>query len=132
MVAQASLDIARQTLKDNRTRVEVGTMAPIDIVQAEAEVARNEESAIIAAAQIDQAEDQLRALIFDPKQPEFWTMDLDLTEPPQLPTRRGRRHRGRRAATRSQKRTDLIADAQEPRGGADQPALLQATSSSRR
>ena len=61
VVAQASLDIARQTLKDNRTRVEVGTMAPIDIVQAEAEVARNEESAIIAAAQIDQFEDQLRA-----------------------------------------------------------------------
>jgi outer membrane protein len=86
VVAQASLDISRQTLKDNRTRVEVGTMAPIDIVQAEAEVARNEESAIIAASQIDLAEDQLRALIFDPKQPEFWNLDLDLTEPPQLPT----------------------------------------------
>jgi outer membrane protein len=86
VVAQATLDISRQTLKDNRTRVEVGTMAPIDIVQAEAEVARNEESAIIAAAQIDQFEDALRALIFDPKQPEFWTMDLDLTEAPQLPT----------------------------------------------
>src|SRR5262249_27449564 len=64
----------------------VGTMAPIDIVQAEAEVARNEEAAIVAASQIDLFEDQLRALIFDPKQPEFWTMDLDLTEPPQLPS----------------------------------------------
>src|SRR4029453_6504474 len=51
VVAQASLDIARQTLRDNRTRVEVGTMAPIDIVQAEAEVARNAETAIVAAAQ---------------------------------------------------------------------------------
>jgi outer membrane protein len=86
VVTQASLDISRQTLKDNRTRVEVGTMAPIDIVQAEAEVARNEESAIIAASQIDLFEDQLRALVFDPKQPEFWNMDLDLTEAPQLPT----------------------------------------------
>lgn len=86
VVAQATLDISRQTLKDNRTRVEVGTMAPIDIVQAEAEVARNEESAIIAAAQIDQFEDALRVLIFDPKQPQFWTLDLDLTEAPQLPS----------------------------------------------
>ena len=84
-VAQASLDISRQTLRDNRTRVEVGTMAPIDVVGAEAEVARNEESAIVAAAQIDEAEDQLRALIFDPKSPEFWTMDLELADAPQLP-----------------------------------------------
>jgi outer membrane protein TolC len=85
-VAQASLDISRQTLRDNRTRVEVGTMAPIDVVGAEAEVARNEEAAIIAAAQIDEAEDALRALIYDPKAPEFWTMDLDLADAPQLPT----------------------------------------------
>ncbi|MEO6010085.1 MAG: TolC family protein, partial [Vicinamibacteraceae bacterium] len=85
-VAQASLDISRQTLRDNRTRVEVGTMAPIDVVGAEAEVARNEEAAIIAAAQIDEAEDALRALIYDPKAPEFWTLDLDLADAPQLPT----------------------------------------------
>jgi len=84
-VAQASLDISRQTLRDNRTRVEVGTMAPIDVVGAEAEVARNEEAAIVAAAQIDEAEDSLRALIFDPKSPDFWTMDLDLADAPQLP-----------------------------------------------
>ena len=31
-VAQQSLDLARQSLKNNQTRVEVGTMAPIDIV----------------------------------------------------------------------------------------------------
>jgi outer membrane protein len=85
-VAQASLDISRQTLRDNRTRVEVGTMAPIDVVGAEAEVARNEEAAIVAAAQIDEAEDALRSLLFDPKSPEFWTMDLDLADAPQLPT----------------------------------------------
>jgi outer membrane protein len=84
-VAQASLDISRQTLRDNRTRVEVGTMAPIDVVGAEAEVSRNEEFAIVAAAQIDEAEDALRALLYDPKQPEFWTLDIDLADAPQLP-----------------------------------------------
>ena len=51
-VQQQSLDLARQTLKDNRTRVEVGTMAPIDIVEAESEVARNEENVIVAEATI--------------------------------------------------------------------------------
>jgi HAE1 family hydrophobic/amphiphilic exporter-1 len=85
-VSQASLDIARQTLRDNRTRVEVGTMAPIDVVQAEAEVSRNEEATIVAAALIDQTEDNLRELIYDPKDPDFWTANLELTDAPQLPS----------------------------------------------
>ena len=41
-------------------------MAPIDIVEAQSEVARNEETVIVAEAAIKQAEDRLRALIFDP------------------------------------------------------------------
>jgi outer membrane protein len=107
-VAQASLDISRQTLRDNRTRVEVGTMAPIDVVGAEAEVARNEESAIIAAAQIDEAEDSLRALIFDPKSPDFWTMDLDLADAPQLPTTKTDVDVEGTVRAALEKRTDLI------------------------
>jgi outer membrane protein TolC len=107
-VAQASLDISRQTLRDNRTRVEVGTMAPIDVVGAEAEVARNEEAAIVAASQIDAAEDQLRALIFDPKLPEFWTMDLELADAPQLPQTRADVDVEGAVKTAMEKRTDLI------------------------
>ncbi len=107
-VAQASLDISRQTLRDNRTRVEVGTMAPIDVVGAEAEVARNEESAIVAAAQIDEAEDQLRALIFDPKSADFWTMDLDLADAPQLPQTRADVDVEGTVKAALEKRTDLI------------------------
>ena len=49
-VQRQSLDLAQQSLKDNRARVEIGTMAPIDIVQAEAEVAQREESVILAEA----------------------------------------------------------------------------------
>jgi outer membrane protein TolC len=74
---QQSLDLARQTLKDNRTRVDVGTMAPIDIVEAEAEVARNEETVIVAESAIKQAEDVLRALIFDSQQPDFWQVTIE-------------------------------------------------------
>jgi outer membrane protein TolC len=74
---QQSLDLARQTLKDNRTRVEVGTMAPIDIVEAEAEVARNEEAVIVAQAAIGEAEDVLRTLILDPNSPDFWQTTIE-------------------------------------------------------
>jgi outer membrane protein len=74
---QESLALSRQSLKDNQKRVEIGTMAPIDIVQAQAEVATNESSVIVAEAAIKQAQDTLRALILDPATPEFWNVVFD-------------------------------------------------------
>lgn len=81
-VAQQSLDLARESLRNNQTRVEVGTLAPIDVVEAEAEVARNEESVIVAEAAIRTAEDQLRTLVMNPRQPDFWTVRLTPSEQP--------------------------------------------------
>ena len=72
-VAQESLDLAKQSNRDNQRRVEAGTMAKIDIVQSEAEVASNEEAVITGEAAIQSTEDQLRALIMNPSQPGFWT-----------------------------------------------------------
>jgi outer membrane protein len=107
-VAQQSLDLSRQTLRDNRTRVEVGTMAPIDIVRAEAEVARNEEAAILAAAQIDLAEDNLRRLIFDPASPDYWTTNIDLTDAAPAPTDMRDVDIEAAVAKALQQRTDLV------------------------
>jgi outer membrane protein len=75
--AQQSLELAQRSLKDNTRRVEIGTMAPIDIVDAKVEVARNEEAVIVAQAQIEQAQDALRTLIFDPSTPDFWAMKVE-------------------------------------------------------
>jgi len=83
-VAQQSLDLARQQLKQNQTRVDVGTMAPIDIVAAEAEVASNEEGVIVQQAAIETAQDQLRALLMNPSQPDFWTARFTPAEQPTL------------------------------------------------
>jgi outer membrane protein TolC len=55
-------------------------MAPIDIVDAKVEVARNEEAVILAQEAIEQAQDTLRMLIFDPKTPGFWSMKIDPTD----------------------------------------------------
>jgi len=79
-VAQESLDVARTTLKNNQTRVEVGTMAAIDITSAEAEVASNEEAVIVAESQIQTAQDQLRALVLNPSQPGFWNTTFQPTD----------------------------------------------------
>jgi outer membrane protein TolC len=79
-VQRQSLALNQQSLKDNRARVEIGTMAPLDIVQAEAEVARQEEAVILAEAAIDRQQDQVRALVFNPKSPDFWTVRIEPTE----------------------------------------------------
>jgi outer membrane protein TolC len=83
-VAQKSLDLARTSLKNNERRVELGTMAPIDIVQAQAEVASTEEQVIVAQGNIESAEDALRVLIMNPSQPDFWTTKLEPAERPTL------------------------------------------------
>jgi outer membrane protein len=79
---QQSLALSQQSLKDNQKRVEIGTMAPIDIVQAQAEVASNEQGVIIADANIKTAQDNLRALILDPGTPDFWNISFDPTDAP--------------------------------------------------
>ena len=81
-VQKQSLELARESLRNNRARVEIGTMAPIDIVEAESEVAQREEAVIIAEAQIQRAEDSLRALIYDPATPDFWTIKIEPTDNP--------------------------------------------------
>ncbi len=83
-VARSSLDLARQSLRNNQRRVEVGSMAPIDIVEAEAEVARQEENVIVREGAIQAAEDQLRTLILNPNQPDFWTTKLEPGDQPTL------------------------------------------------
>lgn len=79
-VQRQSLQLSQQSLKDNRARVEIGTMAPLDIVQAEAEVATREESVIIAEAAIERLMDSLRALVYNPSSPDFWTARIEPTD----------------------------------------------------
>ena len=81
-VQRQSLDLANESLRDTRARVEIGTTPPIDIIEAQAEVARRQEAVIVAEGQIATAEDTLRTLVFDPNMPDFWTMKI---EPSELP-----------------------------------------------
>ena len=83
-VSLQSLQLAQESLKNNNTKVEVGTLAPIDIIEAEAEVASNEEAVINAEARIKTVEDRLRYLVLNPSQPDFWTVKLEPTDAPAL------------------------------------------------
>ena len=65
-VQQRSLELSQELARQNRIRVEAGQLPPLDLVQAEAEVAQRRESLIQAKASADDAEDHLRRLIMDP------------------------------------------------------------------
>jgi HAE1 family hydrophobic/amphiphilic exporter-1 len=81
-VARQSLALAEESLRNTRARVEIGTTPPIDIVGDEAEVAQRREAVIVAEAQIATAEDTLRALVFNPSAPDFWSIRI---QPDELP-----------------------------------------------
>ena len=81
-VQRQSLELAQQSLKDNRARVEIGTMAPLDIVQAEAEVATREEAVIVAEAAIERQQDVVRALVYNPQSPDYWNARIEPVDTP--------------------------------------------------
>jgi len=68
-VKKKSLELAKDLLRRNRIQVEVGTLAPIEILEAETQVAAREEAIIRAEKRIKDNEDRLRKLINLPNYP---------------------------------------------------------------
>ena len=81
-VQQQSLDLARESLRETNSRIQIGSTAPIDAVEAQAEVALREEAVIVAQAQIETAQDTLRALVFNQSSPDFWTTRIEPIDQP--------------------------------------------------
>jgi outer membrane protein TolC len=81
-VAQRSLDLATKLVEDNRSRVEVGTMAPIDIVQAQAEEATRRQTLVQARANHRTAELVLKRLIVSGTEDPLWTASVNPVDRP--------------------------------------------------
>jgi outer membrane protein TolC len=62
-VTQQSLKLAQDLLEKNRRGVEVGTLAPIEIINAEAQVAQREADILAAEAEVRNSEDRLKQVI---------------------------------------------------------------------
>jgi outer membrane protein TolC len=63
IATQEALDLAGKLYEDNKRRVEIGTLAPIEIVRAEAEVAARQEDLTIAETQVKLQETLLKNAI---------------------------------------------------------------------
>jgi outer membrane protein len=81
-VARRSVELAEQLVTDNRVRVEIGTMAPIDVVQAQAQAATQRQNLATAEGTRRTTEIALKRLIVSGTQDPVWNATLEPTERP--------------------------------------------------
>jgi outer membrane protein len=81
---EASLKLAQDFLEQTRVKVRVGTLPPIEITQAEAQVADQEEGLIIGLSAIRAAEDNLRRLMNIPAGSPMWHTPIALAGEPEV------------------------------------------------
>jgi outer membrane protein TolC len=80
--AQETLDISTELVSENRQRVEIGTLAPLDVKSAESEAANNRLSLVQAQAQVRTAELTLKTLIVSGTEDPLWTSSLNPVDRP--------------------------------------------------
>ncbi len=80
-VAQDSLGLARELHERNKIQVQVGTLAPLELVQSGATIATREEGIISAQETVANAADQLRRLLNFPPGP-LWGAEIKPTTDP--------------------------------------------------
>src|SRR5262249_32189318 len=81
-VAEQALKLSQDLYDLNKKKVEVGTLAPIEITQAEANVASNVEGAITTKLAVKNAEDALRQLLAIPPDDPPSPKSINPTEEP--------------------------------------------------
>jgi len=81
---RSTLELAEELARVNKAKVDVGSLPPLDLLSAQAEVASDQEQLIIAETAVKEVEDRLRLLIFDTTRRENWNVALDPTDSPPL------------------------------------------------
>lgn len=82
-VQQQALELAEALVRDNEARVEIGALAPIDVVQARSEAAARRQTLAQAEQALATADLVLKQLIVDGTSDEYWRATLN---PVDLPT----------------------------------------------
>ncbi|MEE8200100.1 MAG: TolC family protein [Candidatus Acidoferrales bacterium] len=85
-VKEESLALAQRLYENNKRQVEIGTLAPIEVVRAESEVARNRQDLIIAQTRLLQQQIVLKDLIAkDTTDPLLAVVEIVPTNQPDVP-----------------------------------------------
>jgi len=80
--ARRSLELASRLVLDNRSRVEIGSMAPIEIVQAQAEEATRRQQLVNAEATLRNNELALKRLIVSGTEDTLWKATIVPSDQP--------------------------------------------------
>ena len=83
-VARRALELADKLVEDNQARVEVGTLAPLDIVQAQSEAATRRQNLASAEATAQTAELSLKRYIVSGTDDPLWRQTLRPVDLPSL------------------------------------------------
>jgi outer membrane protein TolC len=85
-VADRSLQLATKLVEDNQARVEVGTLAPLDVVQAQAEQATRRQAVATTQAAVRTAELALKRLIVNGTDDPYWVSTIEPVDRPTYST----------------------------------------------
>jgi outer membrane protein TolC len=81
-IQRRSLDLSNRQLADNKIKVEIGTMAEIDLVQQEANIAQGEQSLLAAEVAWRNAELAFKRLLVDSTEDEFFRSTINPVDQP--------------------------------------------------
>jgi outer membrane protein TolC len=82
VVKREALELAENFLAENKLRAELGTLAPIELVQSETQVKQREGDVITAEAAVREAEDVLKLTMNIPERLGTWRIRLRPTDTP--------------------------------------------------
>jgi outer membrane protein len=80
--AKTSLALAQKLVEDNKVKVEIGTLAPLDIVSAQAEAATRQSTLVTAEANKRTAELVLKRLIVGGTSDPIWSASINPVDRP--------------------------------------------------
>jgi outer membrane protein TolC len=85
-VKERSLELAERTLNENKMKVDIGTLAPIEVKQTESEVANRKQQLIQSTGSMILNEDSIKKLISSETDPKLFLVKLAAQDSPRRPT----------------------------------------------
>jgi outer membrane protein len=79
-VAQSAVDYSQKLVTDDQKQVQIGTLAPLDVVQAESELATDQQNLIVAQTTYLQQQEVLKTLISKREPPELAGVPIEPTD----------------------------------------------------
>ena len=79
---QRSLELAQRTLDENQMKVDIGTLAPIELTLNRSDVANRRDAMLTSTFSVTTAEDQIKKLVSSDKSPQMFLLKFAAKDAP--------------------------------------------------